>query len=273
MGGDGSRHGSPGAVTTTGLSVARSRKSEIVDGFSVYKAAQRAQGGKQPPEAAESPPVKGEGEETGSGRKIGSHIGRTVLPSKHEVTCYECGYEFQLAGAIKSTYCSKCRAKLTVENVTIDRAWSADVKTAGVLRIAADGVVEGGVLMANHVILEGRVTGGHVRAFRWLELRTAAGYAPEWLEATRLRIGADAHLILPEVRFDQVEILGTLKARIHAGEWVHVKDGGRVEGEVHTPQVDVELGGVLKAMLEIRPSGLAGARPDSADGVALGRTA
>lgn len=261
-----------GAASRTGQSVARSRKSDIVDGFNVYKAAQRAaQEGRKPSDAEEPPPSSGkppEGE-----RKIGSHIGRTVLPTKHEVTCYECGYEFQLAGAVKTTYCSKCRAKLTVESVTINRAWSEDVKTAGSLRIASDGVVEAGTLMANHVILEGRVIGGHVRAFRWLELRTASGYAPERLEATRLRIGADAHLILPEVRFDQVEVLGTLKARIHAADWVQVRPGGRVEGEVHTPRMDVEMGGMLRASLEIHPAGTQAAHPSMDGDVELGRTA
>lgn len=253
--------------------MARTRKSGVVDGFNVYKAAQRAvqEDGAQPPsgklpDGAEEKPEPHE-------RKIGSHIGRTVLPTKHEVSCYECGYEFALTGAVKSTFCSKCRAKLSVENVVINRAWAEDVKTAGTVHVKPDGVVTSGELVANHVILEGQVTGGHIRVFRWLELRSAAGYQPQRLEAQRLRIGADTHLILPEVRYEQVEVLGTLKARIEAGARLVVKPGGRVEGDVRTPEVQVEEGGTLVASLDVRPSRAIPVAHAVADDAPLGRTA
>jgi hypothetical protein len=80
--------------------VPRNRKSDVVDGFNVYKAAQRAAHEKKPPATPEAAPAPAAAE---APKKIGSHIGRTVLPSKHDVTCYECGYDFQLTGAVKST--------------------------------------------------------------------------------------------------------------------------------------------------------------------------
>lgn len=245
----------------------RNRKSDVVDGFNVYKAAQRAAHEKKAP-AEKAVPAPAEPE---AQKKIGSHIGRTVLPSKHDVTCYECGYDFQLTGAVKSTYCSKCRAQIAVENFTIKDEWTEDIKTAGTVTIKPDGDVVSGTIKANHIIVEGQASGGVLQAFRWLELRSSTSFDPERMTSAHLLIGPDAHLILPEVRYDEITVHGTLKARVFASGLVRIMDGGRVEGEVHGSQLAVEDGGSLRAEVEVRPRG----KPpvDAEDDVPLGKTA
>ncbi len=245
----------------------RNRKSDVVDGFNVYKAAQHAaQKKKAPTEKAAPKPAPAD-----TSKKIGSHIGRTVLPSKHDVTCYECGYDFQLTGAVKSTYCSKCRAQIAVENFTIKDEWTEDIKTAGTVIIKPEGDVVSGTIKANHIIVEGRASGGLLKAFRWLELRSSATFDPERMTSAHLLIGPDAHLILPEVRYDEITVHGTLKSRVFAAGLIRIMDGGRVEGEIHGSRLAVEDGGSLRAEVEVRPQDQPTA--DAEDDVLMGKTA
>ncbi len=233
--------------------MARQRKSDVVDGFNVYRAAQRAE--KLRPESTRgtetSPPESGTPNKRPADPAIGKRIGRTVLPSKHDITCYECGYAFQLTGIIKNTYCPKCRANLTVEDVTVAGNWNEEIKTAGSVHILPGGVVEGGIIMANHIICEGAVTGGEVQAFRWLELRGKATYDPERMQGQGLRIGAGVTLILPELRYHDVEVFGVLKSRIVSSGVVRVMSGGLLEGELLGQHLEVQEGGGLRAELRV----------------------
>jgi len=226
------------------------RKSDIVDGYSVCKAAQRAEehvvGREEPaPEPATKSAASTED-------PIGKRIGRTVMPTRHHITCYECGFEFQLTGAIQKTYCAKCRAHLTVENVNVDGDWKKDITTAGTVHIRKNGVVQGGAIQANQIIVEGAVQGGSLSAFTWLELRgKTAIYDQDRMKSIGLRIGAGATLILPELHFHNIEVVGVLRTRVVASGCVHVRPGGLLEGEVCGQHLAVDDGGGLRAKLHV----------------------
>ena len=227
--------------------MSRKRKSGVVDGFSVYKAAQRAVQDKKV-EGSADPPEKNQ---KGQPKKIGSHIGRTALPTKHDITCYDCGFEFQLTGRTKSTFCSKCRTHLTVENHVIDKEWEGELKTAGVVHIKPGGVVQSGTIKAGNVIMEGSVTGGIIHAYRWLELRPGATYDPAKMSSRDLRIGEDMQLIVPDLERHHIEVAGMLKARISSTGLVRIQSTGFIEGEIRGPRLQVDEGGGLRASVSI----------------------
>lgn len=235
--------------------MARNRKSDIVGGFDVYRAAQRAAREQPLPEDAESASdVARE-----KAPKIGSHIGRTVLPTRHEVTCYECGYEFQMTGAAKSTFCSKCRTNLTVENHVIQADWSGELKTAGSVHIKEGARIESGMIMANHITLAGSVGDATIQAFRWLELRPGVVFDPSRMLSRDLRIAADLQLILPRLEKHHVEVAGTLKTVIVATGVVQVLAGGLIEGRIEGEHLVVEEGAGLRADVAIQPAVLSAA--------------
>jgi cytoskeletal protein CcmA (bactofilin family) len=137
--------------------------------------------------------------------------------------------------------------------------------------IKPEGDVVSGTIMANHIVLEGQASGGLLQAFRWLELRSSTSFEPERMTSARLLIGPDAHLILPEVRYHEITVQGTLKARVYATGLVRIMDGGRVEGEIHGSQLTVDEGGSLRAEVEMRPQGKPPAAAEA--DLPLGKTA
>ncbi len=77
-------------------------RDKIIGGFDVFKAAQRAaqenrEIARRPGEVKQDAPLGGD-KDAASGKKIATHIGRTVMPTKHHIMCYECSYEFDIAG-------------------------------------------------------------------------------------------------------------------------------------------------------------------------------
>ena len=230
----------------------RKRSTDIVDGFSVYKAAQRATTEPQSqPQAPVTPPRPAPPDEPA---KIGTHIGRTVLPTRHDIICYECAYEFQLTGKADTTFCPKCRKSLLLGDHQVKGAWTGELKTAGTVHITKDGCVKSGQIHANSVILEGTVEKGALHAFQWLELRGAALFDPAKMMSKDLRIGSGMNLIVPDVEYRNVDVHGVLKSKILASGLVTVRASGLIEGAVTAPRFVVEEGGGVRAQIRIQPA-------------------
>ena len=231
------------------------RKVGEVDGFTALKAAQRAAGKPvhPPVSPAASPAVKKEAGE--DSKKIGSHIGKTTMPTRHEVVCYECGFFFQITGRPKSTFCPKCKANLTFAEHTIETEWSEPLKTAGVITIASAGVVKAGEIIATDIVVEGRVEGGVLNASRFLEVRPGAVISEQSMKSRDLRIAAGAELELKAAAdYRNVEITGSLKARLKASGWVKIGPSGSFTGELTGQHLAVEEGGGLRGRLSIQPA-------------------
>ncbi|MBU0676950.1 MAG: polymer-forming cytoskeletal protein [Verrucomicrobia bacterium] len=224
------------------------RKAKLVSGYAAMKAARRA--------AHDTDEIRPEFDEAkGSGQvKPGSHIGTTVLPTKHEIVCYECDYIFHITGRQKDTVCPKCRARLEILDHTIEGDWSGDLRTGGTIHVTTDAVLKSGEIKGSNVILQGKIDGGRIRAFQWLELHDTAVFEEKDFEAKDLRIPAGADITLKrKAMFRRVDVVGRLKAKVHASGLVSVRTGGLLEGEVHGPHLMVEDGGGLKVKAGILP--------------------
>lgn len=233
----------------------RHKKTKVVDGFTALKAAQRAAQPKaKPGDEAEGATPAAPPSHHEPGAPLGSRIGHTVLPPKHDITCYECRFEFHMTGLVKHTFCPRCRKQLFLKDYTIDGVWSEDIKTAGAVRIAAGGVLKAGDIIATDIILEGKIEGGHFEAFRWFEVAPGAEFDETGLKARDLRVAAGAVVSLKQRHaFRKVEVLGSLKGKLEAQGLVRVAAGGLLQGELHGPHLQVEEGGGLKARLDIHP--------------------
>ena len=185
-------------------------------------------------------------------QKTGARVSRTTVPVKHHIECYECSYKFQVHGRATTTHCPKCRVLLDFKDYLIDSEWVETIKTAGTIRLAATGVLKSGDLIGAEVIIEGIIEGGRARALRTIELGAGAIFSEKAVSAPDLRIAPGAEFkFKQEARYRNVEIFGTLHAKLESTGIIIVKPGGLLEGEVHAQHLVVEEGGGLKAMLRI----------------------
>lgn len=237
--------------------MSKQRKVSTLDGYATLKAAARAV---KAHEKAESPAstnaLPAPAAPATDQQKIGTGVGRTVMPARHVIECYECGYKFQLHGRASKTNCSKCRAVLDLSDHTIDSDWSESLRTTGTIRLTSRAILKAGDLIANDAVLDGILEGGRIRAMRRLELGPSAIFSEKSIAASDLKIGAGASITFKqEVKYRDVEVFGTLNARLHASGIVTVRLGGLLTGEVHATHLVVDEGGGLKATLHIAPGG------------------
>jgi len=253
----------------------RFKRTEIVGGFDALKAAQRAQQEKTSrwKKAAASEEAAPRLRPAAHPDKIAARIDHTAFPTKYELTCYECDFQFQLAGRSKTTYCPKCRKLLEIIDYTIDGVWTETVKTAGTIHLTAEGVLKGGELKGTDVILDGRVQGGTVRAFRWLELGANATFREQDVSGRDLRVAVNArHALRRKAAYRHVEVLGTLKAKVHASGLIRIEAGGCLEGEIHGAHLQVAEGGGLRANIRVAAE-LSAAPAEPETGVPLKKSA
>jgi cytoskeletal protein CcmA (bactofilin family) len=241
--------------------VSRQKTSDIVDGYTTMRAAQRAVTSKKQtgkPESEAKP--KGQArpvpkEVTPSSASAGNmRIDHTAQPARHDIICYECGYGFLLTGKLKQTYCPKCRATLEAIEQTISGKWTGSITTIGEVRIEEDAVVTGGSVVAGTVVLSGCIEGGKVRAVSRLIMCGSAQFSKDTVDAAKIRIEKDASIHFHrKVHMGDVEVFGKLSARLTASGSIAVRAGGRFKGEIVGHHLVVDEGGGLNADLEITP--------------------
>jgi cytoskeletal protein CcmA (bactofilin family) len=185
-------------------------------------------------------------------QKLGAQVRTGAVPTKQLIECYECGYRFQLHGKAPKTNCNKCRATIDLSDHVIDKRWNGALKTAGAVRVTAEGVVEAGSIIANDFILEGTVQAGIVKAMRRLELRPGARFSEHNLQAPDLLIASGATIALIEpAEYRDVEIAGTLRANLQVAGTVTIHTGGLLQGELHGEHLVVNEGGGLQARVYV----------------------
>ena len=235
--------------------MSKNRKVNTLDAYATIRAVART---KSTP--VSSPPTSGPNAEAATDvpatelQKLGARVASTAVPVKHLIECYECGYRFQTHGRATSTHCPKCRALLDLADHTIDAEWEETIKTAGTIRLAPTGVLKGGNLVGADVIVEGIIEGGRARALRLLELGAGAIFSEKAVSAPDLRVAAGAVFKFKQfARYHNVEILGTLNAKLDATGVITVKAGGLLDGDIRAQRLIVEDGGGLKATLHVAP--------------------
>jgi predicted Zn-ribbon and HTH transcriptional regulator len=231
--------------------VSKNRKVNTLDSYATIRAVARTKpvSATQPPAAEDT----GASDETApDAQNLGARVARTTLPVKHQIDCYECGYKFQVHGRVTTTHCPKCRALLNLTDHVIDTEWVDTIKTAGTIRLTSTGILKNGDLIGADVIVEGIIEGGRARALRTIELGAGAIFSEKAVSGPDLRIASGADFkFKQDAKYRNVEVSGTLRARLEATGVITVKQGGLLEGDIQTEHLIVEDGGGLKAQLHI----------------------
>lgn len=224
----------------------------VIDGYNSVRAIRRAQRRNASESSRKSINKPDQKEETVQNKKSGARINHTVIPKKHEITCYECDYYFMVSGRIQDTMCPKCHKNLKAIDHTINGEWTDSVRTIGTVELKAEAVLNGAEIRARDIILEGNAEKGTIRAGRRLELRKGArlNMARTRMKDLCVMKGGEFELS-STITCRDLEIEGTLKARIFADGMVRIKCGGILDGELHTPHLIVEDGGGLEAKVVI----------------------
>jgi len=236
--------------------VADRGKTRIVDGYTALKAAQRrAQQDKASPADATGPPTHSPPEEASKPKAIGTHIGRTVMPTKYDIVCYACGFEFKMTGKARTTLCSKCKTSLDLTDHAINGPFDGEIITAGKVHITAGAVLNGGRITANDVLLEGTQRSGEIVAHKTLELAPGALFSESGITARNLRIAAGASFMLKKTaRLRDLDVCGELRAEVESEGVVTIRSGGCLKGTVKGAHLVVEDGGGLWADVHIQPA-------------------
>jgi cytoskeletal protein CcmA (bactofilin family) len=228
------------------------RKATEVDGLSLVRAVRHARSGDhelKPP--ASSQPAANEPPPHASVERA-TRIGRTVIPTKSEIYCYECDYVFQSSGRMHSLICPKCRRSLNQTDYTIEGESTASVRTTGDIRIAASGILKSGSLFARNIILAGSIEGGSARAYRCLTIERSAKFDPDVLSCRDLNISAGARVQFSGKRnFRTIEVAGELEGHFSVEGLIHIHAGGHLMGRVEGAHLIVDDGGGLTADVEI----------------------
>ncbi len=224
----------------------------VIDGYNSVRAIRRAQRRTESEASRKSGRKSEQTRSTAPEKKPGARIGHTVIPRKHEITCYECDYFFMVSGHIQDTMCPKCHKNLKVLDQTINSEWTDPVKTIGIVTLKEEAVLKGAEIRARDVIVAGNAEDGIIRAGRRLELCKGAriNMSKTRMRDLCIRKGGDFE-IATTISCRDLELEGRLKARVFADGMVRIKRGGYLDGELHTPHFVVEDGGGLAAKVVI----------------------
>jgi len=234
------------------------KEPNVIDGFSSIRAVRRADESGHSRRFKTRPSqdrVPGPDREPGQKKKDAapaSRIGHTVVPKKHELLCYECGYAFVIQGVIHYPICPKCHRTLIKDDLSIDNEWTGDVKTIGNVEIKSTGVITSGSITARDILIEGNAEQCVLHVGRRLELGHGARFDPAKTEFKDARIRPDARIkILHKFFCRNLTVEGELTATVFASGSVSVKSGGALLGSLNTARLTVEDGGGLKARLRV----------------------
>ena len=185
------------------------------------------------------------------------HIVKTIEPTKRTIRCFQCGYEFKLAGTTRTIYCPKCREKIDLGDYVIEGPWSEEIKTGGSVIIRPSGRLEHACIRAGNVILEGEMDADStLECTQWLELGGRAAPNPRQLTMRNLRIAAGREMKFKyKLQVNHLELLGTLEGDVEAAGLVSIRAGGHLKGTVRGAHLQVEEGGGLSARVFIWPQG------------------
>ncbi len=231
-----------------------SKKTKVVDGFTAIRAAQEAarhgRGDPLRPEA--ETPQKAPG---GAAPKAGSRIGRSVMPTKREIICPECGATSSIVGKVDLWVCNQCRHRMKLQDLHIpDGDWQDDVEIGGTVTVAPGARLKGGRIVANDIVLKGQMDGVELRACHKLTIE--AGAKPDWvrLKMLDLELGAGVNLTPGKpIEGRHLHLHGKFAGNAVLKGTLYIYADGDFSGQLRSAGLQVEEGGGFRAQLDVKP--------------------
>ena len=227
------------------------KKTSVIDGFASVQAVKRS--GRTSKEARTRPSASRLPDNAGAGKRKSSpkneaRIGQTAMPARHELVCYSCDYAFTVQGRIHFYICPKCKHELDTTDHVINDKWSLDIKTMGSIEIKPGAVLEPVTLVAQNIIVAGDAKKATLQITRHLELCEGAAVDLGKITMRDLVIRPGATFVTKrKMNCRQIDIGGTLKAKLRAEDRIIIRKGARFTGELYTPRLIVEDGARISA--------------------------
>jgi cytoskeletal protein CcmA (bactofilin family) len=235
----------------------KSDKPGMIDGFMSVQAVRHQDGRKpdgKPPDDKSPPNAKEEPQSRSAQLAEKASIGRTALPSRHELVCYSCGYAFVVTGKLSKVFCSKCREELETGDHTIEGEWKKNIRTVGRVHVKSGAVVRDATIIATDIIVGGDCAQATLKPTRRVELDTGALLPPGLLDEHCVLVRAGARLSLDTpLRCSDLDIHGELQASAAPTGMVTIHAGGMFRGDLKAAHLTVHDGGGLSAKLHIQP--------------------
>lgn len=174
------------------------------------------------------------------------------MPDRHELVCYSCDYAFTVQGRIHYYICPKCKHELDTTDYVVNDKWSQDIKTMGSIEIKLGAVLEPATLVAQNIIVAGDAKKAMLKITRHLELCEGAAVDLGRVTMRDLLIRPGATFVTRrKINCRQIDIEGTLKAKLRAEDKIIIRKGARFTGELYTPRLIVEEGAQISAVMHL----------------------
>jgi len=235
-------------------------KANVIDGFSSIQAIRRS--GKESPEAktrASSttlPARDGDAAPSDDHKRAKAKIGHTAMPTRHEIVCYECGYEHTVTGRIQNAFCPKCHEELETGDVVVDSETDRSIKTVGAVEVRPGAALRHANVTAGTLVLAGTVEDSVVSIGGCLEIRKGARLDLQEIKYRDLVVAGDAKFTSRKrIACRNLTVAGELSGKVHATGVARIRAGGLLRGEIHGEHLVVEDGGGLKAKVFVGATG------------------
>ncbi|MDP6525391.1 MAG: polymer-forming cytoskeletal protein [Kiritimatiellia bacterium] len=233
----------------------RSDKPPMIDGLTSVRAVRRT--GKniaEPRTRSSANKLPGAGKKkAGAGDspvKPAKRIGKTAVPVRHDITCYECGYGFPIHGRLHKVICPKCHEALIVDDHCIEDRCTYDITTIGAIEVGPKAVVSDCRLIAGAVKVAGNIKDVTAITCENLTLLEGAKCNIAKVTTKNLSVGKNGKFTFTKrITCKNLDIEGNLKAKIDVNGEATIRPGGILRGEFRGEKLTIEDGGALSAKL------------------------
>lgn len=230
-----------------------SRKAKVVDGFTAIRAAQEAaRHGRGDPLRQNSETPK---PNSTADPKAGTRIGRSVMPSKREVICPECGIPSSVVGKVELWVCTHCRHRMKLQDLEIPEGdWEGDIEVGGTVIISSGARLKGGKITANDIVLQGHMDGVELKASHKLTIGALA--KPDWvrLKTLDMELGVGVNLTPGKpIEGRHMHLHGKFNGNAVLGGTLYIYPDGDFSGQLRAAGLHVEEGGGFRAQLDVKP--------------------
>ena len=239
--------------------MARNDKNGMIDGYmavqSVRRSSDRQHERPRPAEissegTAATPPAHAT--EMAPGK---SHaFGHTALPTRHDIHCYACGYQFVHTGKLDRVLCPKCKEQLHTGDKTICGPFTGTIQTVGTVTIHSGAKVTDSEITASVIRIAGECHKTRLHPGIRVELQTGAAVDNAKLDTVDVLIEADQQVGLDaELHCKSLQVMGHLRASVTARECVVIAQGAAFQGRIQSPGLVIEDGAAVRADMHIQP--------------------
>lgn len=167
-----------------------------------------------------------------------------------EVECFDCSHKFKVGRSAKSTSCPSCGAYICMEDIDINVASNAAIRTRGDVLIRKNGNVNTSEIRCRDLKVQGMVT-AQIECSGDLTMRTTGTVIGEIrCQNFIVEKGSDIHF-LNTIHASDVDIQARIEGSIHCTGRVSIGAQGWVHGDVTARSVSIEPGGHLDGAMNI----------------------